>query len=208
MIEFVGFTVGPLDTNCYIIWDKHSLKGAVIDPGGNKDQILDECGTLGLDVQRVLLTHGHPDHTFCAGDIAARLGARIGMHRADVVQHEAVLAVVGLYYDVTEHVRMAPDDLFADNELIRLGDVGVTVLHTPGHSEGGLCFVTDAGVFCGDTIFSGSIGRTDFPGGSYETLIRSIKEKLLVMDDGTPLYPGHGSATSVGSERANNPFLQ
>jgi hydroxyacylglutathione hydrolase len=208
MIKFTRLVVGPLDTNCYIIWDDSTRKAAIIDPGGDKPLILKTIEDLGVCVERILLTHGHPDHTFHAGGLAAQFNARVGMHEADMVQHAIAREIVSLYYDMSEYVDLAPDDLFVDGDVFALGDSIVKVFHTPGHSEGGLCFPTDAGVFCGDTIFAGSIGRTDFPGGSLEALLRSIREKLLVLDDDTPLYPGHGPETTVGAERRHNPFLQ
>jgi glyoxylase-like metal-dependent hydrolase (beta-lactamase superfamily II) len=208
MIHFARLIVGPLETNCYVIWDDSTRKAAVIDPGGDLDRILLCIDDRGLVVERVLLTHGHPDHIFHAGDIAKRFGARVAMHEADTVQQEAVLEVAKLYYDMSEYEPFKLDDLLSDGDELTLGESRITGLHTPGHSGGGVCFLTDAGVFCGDTIFARSIGRTDFPGGSYETLLQSIREKLLTLDDDTPLHPGHGASTSVGAERKLNPFLR
>lgn len=208
MIHFARLVVGPLETNCYVTWDDSTRKAAVIDPGGDLDRVLVTIDHRGLVVERVLLTHGHPDHTFHAGDLAKRFGARVAMHEADNVQQEAVLEVAKLYYDMSEYEPFKLDDILSDDEELTLGDSRITVLHTPGHSQGGVCFSTDAGVFCGDTIFARSIGRTDFPGGSYETLLQSIREKILTLDDDTPLHPGHGASTSVGAERKLNPFIR
>lgn len=202
-----SLVVGPLETNCYVLWEEDTLKGAIIDPGGDKDRIVSLVENLGLDVERILLTHGHPDHTFHAGALAGLFGGRIGMHRGDLVQLQHGLGIVGEYFDLADYVAFEPDDLLADGERVTIGESVLTVLHTPGHSEGGLCYQADVGVFCGDTLFAGSLGRTDFPGGSFETLIDSIRKKILVLDDSTRLYPGHGPGTTVGSERRNNPFL-
>lgn len=208
MTEFTLLVAGPLGTNCYIVWDSSTRQAAIIDPGGSTEAILRVVSERHLRVERVLLTHGHPDHTFCAGEVAKSLGARIAMHESDTALNEAALQLAALYYDMSGYVPFTADDLLRDGDVIDLGETSLEVMHTPGHSPGGLCFVTDVGVFCGDTIFAGSIGRTDFPGGSLDTLLNSIREKLLPLSDDTPLHPGHGPDTTVGSERADNPFLQ
>lgn len=209
MIDFRWLTVGPLGANCYIIWDRETRKAAIIDPGGDEDIIAKQVSSLRLAVEWVLITHGHPDHCFCAGGIADRYGARIGMHPADIERMRTEgLEIAAMFYDVSTYVEFTPTDLLSDGQVITLGDSEVRVLHTPGHSQGGVCFVTDAGVFCGDTIFAGSIGRTDFPGGSFEQIIDSIKARILTLDDATFLYPGHGPATTVGEERMSNPFVR
>jgi hydroxyacylglutathione hydrolase len=206
-IEFRTLVVGPLETNCYVIWDARSHEAAIIDPGGDKVAISDCVASNHLRVKYVLLTHGHPDHCFVAGDVAHEYGAEIAMHSADIEQIEGGLALAELFYDVSSFTRFSPSRLLEDGDVLTLGDSVIEVIHTPGHSPGGLCFVTDAGVFCGDTVFAGSIGRTDFPGGSHAEIIGSINAKLLSMKDETPLYPGHGPSTTVGRERATNPFL-
>jgi len=206
-IEFAFLVVGPIETNCYVIWDRDTRAAAVIDPGDEAERIAAIVESNGLRVERILLTHGHFDHMFCAGELARQYGARVGMHESDVWLLSDGLGVAEPYYDLSEHVPVTPDDLLKDGDVIALGESTVTVLHTPGHSAGGLCFVTDAGVFCGDTIFAGSVGRTDFPTGSFDTLIASISSKLLSLDDATPLLPGHGPATTVGAERKWNFYL-
>jgi hydroxyacylglutathione hydrolase len=208
MIDITRLVVGPLDTNCYIVRDVNEKACVIVDPGGDKDRILKTVESLGALVERILLTHGHPDHTFCAGALAADLDVKVGMHPSDVVQDEAAFQIVALYYDVSQYVPLKRCHLLVDGDEIALGGSKIRVMHTPGHSEGGVCFVTEAGVLCGDSIFAGSIGRTDFPGGSLDTLLRSIREKILPLPDDTPLYPGHGPATTVGAEREHNPFLK
>ncbi len=208
-IEWRGLQVGPLDTNCYVIWDSDTRKAAIIDPGGDADAICEFASSLDLHVERVLLTHGHPDHWFVAGVVAGRYGVPIGMCEADLTQLSGEgLQIAAMFYDVSSCTDFTPTDMLNEGDVIRLGESEVRILHTPGHSEGGVCFVTDAGVFCGDTVFAGSIGRTDLPGGSYRQLIESIKAKILTMDDSTRLYPGHGAETTVGAERRENPFLR
>jgi glyoxylase-like metal-dependent hydrolase (beta-lactamase superfamily II) len=207
-LEVSTLTVGPLDTNCYIIWDRNTRACAIIDPGGDCDRVASVAASLDLSVEWILLTHGHFDHTFCAGDLAARFGAGVGLHEADAAILGQSFGVAEMFYDFSENVPVTPTGLLTAGRSIPLGESEVKVVHTPGHSEGGLSFVTDAGVFCGDAIFAGSIGRTDFPGGSFDQLIQSIRTGLLVMDDSTPLFPGHGPATTVGQERQTNPYLQ
>jgi glyoxylase-like metal-dependent hydrolase (beta-lactamase superfamily II) len=207
VIDFQQLSVGPLETNCYIVWDRDTRKAAVIDPGGDDDLIAQQIARLELDVEWVLITHGHLDHCFSAGSIARRCGAGIGMHPADIGHLTDGLEIAALYYDISAYERFTPTRFLTDGDVINLGSSAISVIHTPGHSQGGLCFLTDAGVFCGDTIFAGSVGRTDFPGGSSEQLVESIRKKILTMDDSTRLYPGHGPATSVGEERRSNPFL-
>lgn len=207
-IDIRCLAVGPLGTNCYLVWDRDNRRCAIIDPGGDRDSIVNPVRSLDLSVGWILLTHGHPDHSFCAGAIAQTCSARIGMHESDLMfLGPDGLQIAAMFYDVSDFVEFTPTDLLKDGDVLRLGESEITVLHTPGHSQGGVCFVTDAGVFCGDTIFSGSIGRTDFPGGSYDQLIESIRAELLVLGDSTALYPGHGPATTVGAERRSNPFL-
>lgn len=205
-VDFRVITVGPIETNCYFVWDRDTRKSAIIDPGGDKDSIVHAVSSLNLHVDWVLLTHGHWDHCFYAGPLVCEYGARFGMHALDLVQMSQSLDIAEMFHDLSEFISLAPTDLLNDGDVISLGDSEIRVVHTPGHSQGGLCFVTDAGIFCGDTIFAGAVGRTDFPGGSHEQLIDSIRTHLLTLDDATPLYPGHGPATTVGAERRGNFF--
>lgn len=206
-IEFKQITVGPIQTNCYLLWDKDTRKAAIVDPGGNRDEIISDIKSLDLDVEWVLLTHGHTDHSFFAGDLADEYSARLGMHEADIPMLDDALGIAELYYNTNDYVPVNPTDMLDDGSVVKLGESEIKVIHTPGHSEGGLCFVTDAGVFCGDTIFYQSTGRTDFVGGSQEALINSIRTKILPMDDSVKLFPGHGPSTSVGFERKSNPYI-
>ena len=207
-IEFRLFPVGPLATNCYIIWDTATKCAAIIDPGGDKERIVESVSSGQLDVQYVLLTHGHPDHYFHAGELAEYYDAQIAMHESDIPALTEGLSIAEMYYDMTDFVSFTPSRILNDGDAIELGDSAISVLHTPGHSPGGVAFVTDAGVFCGDTVFAGSVGRTDLPGGSFEQLISSIRVQILALDDPTALYPGHGPATTVGAERKSNPYIQ
>lgn len=213
-VDVEKWVVGPLETNCYLITDTGTLEAALIDPGGpNTDHGFDlqpgagDAFYIGRKLKYVLLTHGHPDHCFCAGAVARNYGAEIAMHESDLIQIEQGRELADMFYDMSRFVAFSPTKLLNDGDVLELGGAQIKVIHTPGHSQGGVCFVTDAGVFCGDTIFAGSIGRTDFPGGDHEQLISSIHTSILTMLDGTRLYPGHGPSTTVGRERARNPFL-
>lgn len=207
IIQHQRLTVGPLQTNCYVIWDSDTRSAAVIDPGGDADIIRGCIDYNNLTLELILLTHGHPDHCFVAGDMANDFGVEVAMHEADIVQIEQGMALAEMFYDVSGFVPFKPAKMLDNGDILTLAESQVQVMHTPGHSPGGLCFKTSVGVFCGDTIFAGSIGRTDFPGGSHHQLLMSIQTKLLSLTDSTPLYPGHGPHTTVGRERATNPFL-
>ena len=201
--------VGPIQTNCYIIWDEETKIGAVIDPGGEPQKLIDWIDEHNLDIKWVLLTHGHFDHTFFAKDIANRYNCPIAMNKDDIEILENSLDVSeDYYYDMSKHSHYKPDKLLIDGDILEIGNSKIQVMQTPGHSPGGICFITDAGVFVGDSIFAGSIGRTDFPGGNHDLLINSIKTRILTLQDNIKLYSGHGPSSSVGEERTSNPYLQ
>lgn len=207
-MEFERLVVGPLETNCYVVWEPASSHAAIIDPGADAGRIISELKTRQLLPQAILLTHGHPDHTFAAGELHSTLGIPVLIHEGDLLFLSEALDLVASFYDISEHVPFLPDSQLHDGQEIFLGATSVRVVHTPGHSPGGVCFMTDAGVFCGDTVFAGSVGRTDLPGGCFDTLMESVRGKLMTMDDAVRLFPGHGPYTTVGVERRNNPFLQ
>lgn len=190
-----------------MIWDQVTSKAAIVDPGGARDQIISVISSENLQVEMILLTHGHPDHAFYAGSLAEHYSVGISMHADDVVQLTESLPIAEMFYDMSEYVDFQPSKLLEDGDIIQLGQSKIKVIHTPGHTKGGLCFLTDAGALCGDTLFAGSRGRTDLPGGSYGQLMNTIKDKILTLDDSTNLYPGHGPSTTVGTERRTNPSI-
>lgn len=206
-IDIRPLAVGPLEANCYILWDSDTLSAAVVDPGGDRELIANTVASLNLKVEYILLTHAHLDHSFCVGDLAKEWGAKVAMHESDIPLLIDDIGLGEMFYDMSSHVEFSPSILLSEGDELHLGESVISVIHTPGHSPGGLCFKTDAGIICGDTIFAGGIGRTDFPGGSYDQLMESIKTKILTLDDSIRLYPGHGPSTTVGRERATNPFL-
>ncbi len=199
-------TVGRLEANCYILGCSNSKKAVVIDPGGNAELISQTVKSLGLDVQYIINTHGHMDHASANGEVKEALGGEIAIHRLDAPLLEASAHRFSLYASKEEKV-VPPDLLLEDGDDLEFGDCRINILHTPGHTPGGICLSIDDVLFSGDTLFSGSVGRSDFPGGSHDDLIEGIKEKILTLPDNTRVLPGHGPETSIKTEKQSNPFL-
>lgn len=202
-VEVTGFY-----TNCYIIACDATGEAAIIDPGGEPERILKVVRDGQLQVRYIINTHGHIDHIAANGRVKEATGAEILIHAADAPYLLDERKNLRLYLPEARGSLPPADRTLNEGDLISIGTtVKLTVLHTPGHTPGGICLVGDGLIFTGDTLFAGSIGRTDLPGGSYDTLIRSIREKLLVYPDEMVIYPGHGPSSSLGVERATNPFL-
>jgi glyoxylase-like metal-dependent hydrolase (beta-lactamase superfamily II) len=198
--------VGPLQSNCFIVGDEVSGEAVIIDPGGDGDLILNTVGRKPWKVAAILNTHAHFDHIAGNAVVKKGTGAPLMAPRGDssfMAQAHISARMYGLDVDSSPE----PDRLLDDGDFIDLGDEKIKVISTPGHTPGGVTFVTSIGIFPGDSLFAGSIGRTDLPGGDYETLINSIKSRIMSLDDDTPVYPGHGPATTVERERSYNPFL-
>ncbi len=189
--------VGPLRVNCYLVAGSRSPEAVVIDPGDEADAILARAAEAGLQVRAILLTHAHWDHVGAVAEVAEATGAPVLLHAADLplLEEWSPRPVV-------------PGRLLDQGDEIRVGEVVLSVLHTPGHTPGGLCFRAAGRVFTGDTLFAGSVGRWDFPGGSREELLRSLRDRLLPLPDELLVHPGHGPATTIGAERRDNPFLR
>ena len=197
---------GPLEVNCYIIGCEKTAKAAVVDPGGDADKIMALLGTLGLDLQFVVNTHGHFDHIGANRSLVEATGAQLLIHKADsplLHQAKAHAAMFGLSTESSTE----PARELLDGDVIQLGDLSIRTIHTPGHSPGGICLYVEDCLFVGDTLFAGSIGRTDLPGGDYQQLISSIVDRLMPLPDQTRVFPGHGPATTIGNEKRHNPFL-
>jgi len=204
---FKDLQVGPLETNCYIIADEKSKIGAIIDPGGNANAIIDTIKEAKLTVKYIFLTHGHGDHTAALKKVKDATSAKIVIHELDAPM--LYTSETSLSYLFGEEISQPPADIkLVGNETFKLGDMVLKIIHTPGHTPGGISIQVDNIVFTGDTLFAGSIGRTDFPGGSYDQLIASIKEKLFVLEDDTKIFPGHGEPSTIGYEKKTNPFLR
>ena len=200
-------SVGPIMANCYIIGCEETKNAAVIDPGDEADRILLALSEEKLKVQYILNTHGHFDHVGANKRLKGVTGAKLAIHPDDIVMLESVNMAAASFGMSVEN-SPAPDLTIKDGDTVTIGNISLNVIHTPGHSPGGVSFHTNGIVFVGDTLFAGSIGRTDFPGGDFNTLIASIKNKLFVLGDDVQALTGHGPATTIGQEKRTNPFLQ
>jgi glyoxylase-like metal-dependent hydrolase (beta-lactamase superfamily II) len=202
-----SIAVGPIQANCFIIGCETTLAGAVIDPGDDADRILAEVQKAGLRVETIINTHGHFDHVGGNRKLKEATGAELVIHPLDapmLAQLDRMAGAFGLNAENSP----APDRLVEDGDTVVVGDLHLAVLHTPGHTPGGISLHCDSCVFVGDTLFQGSIGRTDFPGGDFDTLLNSIRSKLFTLDEDTAVYTGHGPETTIGTEKRYNPFAR
>ncbi len=195
-------TVGPLMTNCYVIVSEG--EAIVVDPGWDARRIVEELS--GLKVVKIVATHAHFDHVGAVEELRERTGAEFVMHRADVPLLELVEEQARHFGLSVKRPR--PDGFVEEGDELKVGDTTFKVLHTPGHSPGSICLHQGLVLLSGDTLFNGSVGRTDFIGGSFEELERSIRTKIYTLDEKTLVYPGHGPITTVGIEKRFNPFVR
>ncbi len=205
MIKIVPLVVGQLETNCYLLISQGERESIIIDPGAEPARILSEV--KGHHVKYIINTHGHSDHIGANGRIKEATGASLLIHGDDasMLTHpeENLSPLWG------EEITSPPADrLLEGGEEIRFNGISLKVIHTPGHSRGGISLLWDHLLFSGDTLFAGSVGRADLPGASLEVLLKSIREKLLTLDDEVIVYPGHGPSTTIGQEKQWNPFLK
>ncbi len=205
---FEYLEAGPLMTNCYIVGDENTREAVVVDPGGSVDRILMVLNKFGLKVKLIVNTHAHPDHVGGNAALVEATGAPIAIHKAEVPLLEN-LAAIGTGLGMSVEPSPSPDRILEEGDIVEVGDIKMKVLHIPGHSPGGICLVIDGTnkVIVGDALFRMSIGRTDFPGGSFEALIGGIREKLMSLGDDFEVYSGHGPPTTIGYERKYNPFV-
>lgn len=207
------FVFNAFAENCYLLWDKTG-EGFAVDPGcmhpSEREELLAAIKDNGVKLKGIILTHGHFDHIFGVKELTEKLGATVYMHAADKVLLE------GLNNDISRTFGLPDADGTFDftpikeGDVLQFGDTRLEVIETPGHTPGGVCFhdVENKRLFTGDTLFCGTIGRTDTAVGNYDKLIVSIMDKLMGFDGDTDVFPGHGPATSIGYERTHNPFLQ
>lgn len=199
--------VGPLQTNCYLVSCEETREAIVIDPGGDAARILRAVAEDGLALRLIVATHAHFDHVMANADLQKASGAPIGVGRADAEELTKPVRIFGL--PMLGAPSPAADRLLDDGDEVVVGTEALRVLCTPGHSTGGisLYYAPQPLVFSGDVLFRMGIGRTDLPGGDFDTLARSIRSRLYTLPDDTIVYPGHGPATTIGEEKAGNPFV-
>lgn len=201
-----SMALGPIMANCYVLGCENTREAAVIDPGEEAPRILDALNEDGLTLKLILNTHGHFDHVGANRELKMAVpGAQLMIHGDDAPMLGQLAHSARMFGMQAENSPDA-DRLLQDKDAISFGDVKLDVVHVPGHSPGGVAFVSDSDIFVGDTLFAGSIGRTDLPGGNFDTLIASIQNKLFQYEDDTPVYPGHMGPTTIGQEKRFNPF--
>jgi len=205
-MQIARLVVGPLQVNCYIVYDDKTKEAMVIDPGDDAAEILGLIKSRGLAVRYIVNTHSHFDHVGANQALKDATGAELLIHEADSAMLGGT-AKQARMFGMTAPTSPNADRYVKHGDVLTVGGQSFTVLHTPGHSTGGISLVGDGVAFTGDSLFAGSIGRTDFPGGDLMTLITSIKTHLLSLPDDTVVLSGHGPQSTIGEERRENPFL-
>ncbi|MEW6380849.1 MAG: MBL fold metallo-hydrolase [bacterium] len=200
------FVIGPFSVNCYFIGCPQQKKLAVIDPGGEVEELWRRIQDSGYSLEYIINTHGHIDHIAGNLDLKNKSQAQILAHAGDVPFMTSRQEFLALMLPGAQPSPV-PDQLLTDGQVIQLGSIGLKVLHTPGHTPGGICLLTDNILFTGDTLFAGGIGRTDLPGGNYSQLIHSIRDKLFCLDERLIIMPGHGDESTLVREKRDNPFV-
>jgi hydroxyacylglutathione hydrolase len=198
--------VGPIMANCYIVGCKETHEASVIDPGDEAEKILLKLAELNLKVKYIINTHGHFDHVGANRKMKEATGADILIHNLDAPMLGSLVQAAASFGLKSEN-SPPPDKTVDDGDIITFGKISLKVIHTPGHSPGGISLYTPGVLFVGDTLFQGSIGRTDLPGGNFNTLKSSIQNKLFPLDDNCRVFTGHGPETSIGKEKRYNPFV-
>jgi len=203
------FPVGPLQCNCSIIGDEKTHEAMVIDPGDQIEGILEILRQEKLTLKQIVITHAHIDHVGGAMKLKAATGAPILMNQNDFALLK-MLDMQAAWLGMRPAGDVKVDEAIGHGRVLKIGETSSNVIHTPGHSEGSICvyFPTEKKLIAGDTLFAGSIGRTDLPGGSMDKIMRSLHTQVLALPDETEVVPGHGPVTTIGEERETNPFLQ
>jgi len=201
--------VGPIMANCFVLGCEKTREAAVIDPGDEDERILMALADEKLTLKYIINTHGHFDHVAANKAMKDATGAEILIHEEDapMLSHLSSMAVS---FGLSAENSPAPDKFIKDGDIIKFGEISLKVIHTPGHSRGGVSLFCENEklLFAGDTLFAGSIGRTDLPGGDYSTLIKNVRSKLFPLGDEVRVFPGHGPETTIGTEKKFNPFFQ
>ncbi len=209
MIEFRVVPVTPFAQNCSILWNPSTRKGAVVDPGGDIDRILEAAKEERVELEKILLTHGHIDHAGGTAELAKRLGIPIEGPEEEERFWIDALAQQSQRFGFPKVEGFEPDRWLKDGDTVQVGGETLEVYHTPGHTPGHVIFFHRKAklAIVGDVLFAGSIGRTDFPRGDFQTLIRSIRGKLWPLGSDVTFIPGHGPLSTFGEERRSNPFV-
>lgn len=202
---FKQLSKGMFSSNCYIIGDNG--EGVVIDPGNDCGEILKAAESLGLSIKYIIATHSHIDHIVSLNDLRVKTGAKVLMHRSDTRHLSDAFLNGSLLYGMNLSFD-PPDEFVEDGSVMQVGGLQLEIIHTPGHSPGGICIKTGNYLFTGDTLFKRSIGRTDLMYGNAQQLLNSIHQKLMKLPEDMVVYPGHGASTTIGEERRKNPWLQ
>ena len=198
--------VGPIMANSFVLGCEETHEAAVIDPGDEANRILLALAESDLSLKYIINTHGHLDHVAANKRLKEITGAPILIHPLDAPMLNQVASSAAAWGIAAEN-SPPPDRELEEGDKVTFGKINLRVIHTPGHTPGGISLCTDREVFVGDTLFAGSIGRTDFPGGSFEMIKKSIRQKLFALDDDFTVYPGHGPTTTIAEERRSNPFV-
>ena len=198
----------PMGQNVYLYFDEAAEEGVLIDPGHNTDEILSAINKNNIRIKGILLTHGHYDHISAVNDLKDQTQADVCCHRLEKPMLED--PAINLSVRTKKVINVTPDKLFDDGDVFSFGDISLMVIHTPGHTSGGLCYYDEknAIIFTGDTLFKESVGRTDLPGGNSQELINNIKNRLFRLPEIVTVYPGHGESSSIGYEVELNPFVR
>lgn len=199
--------VGPLGTNCYVVASAPGAGAAIIDPGGDAEAILAVIADNDLRVVYVINTHGHSDHVAANGDVLQATGAKLVIHERDAPMLADPVANISAFIGA-ETTSPPADMTVVDNDAVDIDGLALRVLHTPGHTPGSICLLGRQTLFSGDTLFAGSVGRTDLPGGSSRQMAESLAAKIATLDNDVVVYAGHGESTTIGREKMINPFLQ
>ena len=205
-MRFKAFSVGPLAANCIVVWDARSKEGMVVDPGDEADTIMEFVGKEGISVRHIVCTHAHFDHVGAIADVKESTGALVSVHKDEMGLYEGVSDQAALWGYAVDPLP-PPDRFLEDGDYLEVGGLRLKVIHTPGHSPGGICLYGEGVVITGDTLFLGSIGRTDFYGGNHGLIMKSLG-KLASLPPETIVLPGHGPSSTIGEEVKNNPFYQ
>ncbi|MDX9752450.1 MAG: MBL fold metallo-hydrolase [bacterium] len=207
MLQILTIPVSPLEANCYVLYSPETKEGLIVDPGDEGAKIIAAIQKHGLQPLGIVNTHGHVDHIGANREVKKAFEIPIAIHAADapmLVDAEANLSAM-----IAEETLSPPADrLLEEGDTFQVGDTEIVVMHTPGHSPGGICLFFENTLIAGDTLFQGSVGRTDLPGGDFVTLMASIQNRLETLADEVVVYPGHGLKTTMGEEKRTNPFLR